>query len=147
MPAKLRPGELLDQLFQGANSAGQCHECIGLLEHDPFALMHVAGDDALLNAGEHVLTIHKEVGDHAGHRAAMIERGFGKCAHQAHGSSAIDKPDPILGQNPAEALCRIHEGRNVPGPGRTIDANGFDSAHADSVDGDPMWPRQGKPSR
>jgi hypothetical protein len=25
----------------------QCHECIGMLEHNPFALVHVASDHAL----------------------------------------------------------------------------------------------------
>ena len=55
MAAELRPGELLDQFLQRADPAGQRHEGVGVLEHQPFALVHVAGDDAFLRALEHVL--------------------------------------------------------------------------------------------
>ena len=55
MAAELRPGELLDQLLQRADAARQRHESVGELEHQPFALMHVAGDDQLLRALQHML--------------------------------------------------------------------------------------------
>src|SRR5436190_5218887 len=50
MPTELRPGELLDQLFERADATRQGHEGVRALEHDSFALMHVARDDSLLHA-------------------------------------------------------------------------------------------------
>ena len=46
--AELRPGELLDQFLQRPDAAGQRHEGVGALEHDAFALVHVARDDPFL---------------------------------------------------------------------------------------------------
>ncbi len=46
--AELRPGELLDELFQRAETAGQRHEGVGLDEHQMLALMHVVDHDQLV---------------------------------------------------------------------------------------------------
>ena len=43
--AELRPGHLLDQLFQRADAAGERDERVGALEHQHFSLVHVLGDD------------------------------------------------------------------------------------------------------
>ena len=40
--AKLLPGELLDQFLQRPDPAGQRHEGVGTLEHQPLAFVHVA---------------------------------------------------------------------------------------------------------
>ena len=73
--AELRPGELLDQLLQRADAARQRHEGVGALEHDALALVHVAGDDPLLHARQHVLAVDQEVRNDAGHHPAMVEDG------------------------------------------------------------------------
>ena len=55
VPAELLPGQLLDQFLQRADAAGQRHERVGALEHQPLALMHVGRDDHFLNARQRVL--------------------------------------------------------------------------------------------
>ncbi len=72
--AELRPGQLLDQLLQRADAARQRHEGVGPLEHHALALVHVAGDDPLLDPHQHVLPVDQEVRDHPGHHAAVVER-------------------------------------------------------------------------
>ena len=52
--AELLPGQLLDQFFQRADAAGQGHERIGALEHQPLALVHVGRDDHLLHPRQRV---------------------------------------------------------------------------------------------
>ena len=45
MPLELNPGELLDELLQRADPAGQRDERVGAVEHDLLALMHVVDHD------------------------------------------------------------------------------------------------------
>ena len=45
VPAELRPRHLLDELFERADAAGKRHECVRLLEHQAFSLVHVLGHD------------------------------------------------------------------------------------------------------
>ena len=52
--AELLPGHLLDQFLQRADAAGKGDERIGVLEHQPFALVHVGRDDHLLHSCQHI---------------------------------------------------------------------------------------------
>jgi hypothetical protein len=90
VPAELCPGHLLDQLLQRADPARKRHEGIRALEHHPFALVHVAGDDSLLHVHQHMLAIDQEIRDDAGHGPAVGEDRFGERAHQADRAAAID---------------------------------------------------------
>jgi hypothetical protein len=46
--AELRPGHDLDDLLDGPDAAGQRHKGVGFLEHRVFALVHVLGDDEVV---------------------------------------------------------------------------------------------------
>ena len=70
--AELRPGELLDQLLQRADAAGQRHEGVRHVEHLLFALVHVAGDDQVLHVLVRVLARDQELGDDAVHLPAVF---------------------------------------------------------------------------
>ena len=100
--AELRPGHLLDQLFQRADAAGQRDEGVGALEHDALALVHVARDDQLLRVAAGVLAVGQEFRDDAGHLAAVVEHRLGDRAHQADRAAAIDQADAVLGQDGSE---------------------------------------------
>jgi hypothetical protein len=56
MLLELRPGELLDELLQGAEPAGQRHEGVGLHEHQMLPLMHVVDHNQFMSFEQHVLT-------------------------------------------------------------------------------------------
>ena len=116
VPAELRPGELLDQLLQRADAARQRHEGVGVLEHDALSLVHVAGDDPLLHARQHVLAVDQEVRNYAGHHAAMVEDRIRQRAHQADRPAAIDQPDAVLGQDSSEPRAASTKAGLLPGP-------------------------------
>ena len=72
VPAELRPGELLDELFKRAEPAGERHEGVRLDEHQRLPLMHVVDDDELLSLDQHVLALAQEAGNDAGDVAASV---------------------------------------------------------------------------
>ena len=73
VPPELLPSQLLHQFLQRADAAGKSDEGIRVLEHQPFALVHVGGDDHFLDARQRVLAHGQEVRNDARHHAAMIE--------------------------------------------------------------------------
>src|SRR6266516_5784186 len=109
MTAKLRPGELLDQFFERADSARQGDKGIGAVEHRAFALVHIAGDDQLLAEPPRPLTLGEKVGNDSGCLAAMRHHGVGEYAHQADRTAAIDEPHAVFGENLAELTGRLAE--------------------------------------
>ena len=141
MPAELRPGQLLDQLFKRADTARKRDEGIRALEHHALALVHVGRDDALLHAHQHVLAVDQKLRDDPGHDPAVIDNRFGERSHQSDRATAIDQADAVLGQNSAELSRRVHESWIVAGAGGAVDANRFDCAH-----GHWMWPQPSGPS-
>ena len=123
VPAELRPGQLLDQLFKRADTARKRDEGIRALEHHALALVHVGRDDALLHAHQHVLAVDQKLRDDPGHDPAVIDNRFGERSHQPDRATAIDQADAVLGQNSAELSRRVHESRVVAGAGGAVDAN------------------------
>ena len=128
MPAELRPGHLLDQLFQRADAAGQRDERVRQLEHLLFAFVQVARDDQLA-AVERALALGQEVRDDAGDLAAVVEHGFGKLAHQADRAAAVDQADAVLRQDFAEGAGGLDEGGVGSRAGAAIDADFSNGAH------------------
>ena len=131
--AELLPGHLFDQFLQRADAAGQGDECIGMLEHQPLALVHVRRDDHFLNASQHMFPGPEEVRNDPGHGAAMVQRGFGDRTHQPDRSTAINQPDIVLGENLPQGEGGFDKARAGAGPGAAIDTNSFDLIHADHV--------------
>jgi hypothetical protein len=129
VPAELRPRQLLDQLLQRADAAGQGDEGVGAVEHDLLALMHVAGDDHLGVASEGKLPRPEELRDHADDLAAALGHAAGDCAHQPGRAAAIDQCDVVVGHDPAEGVCRRDKGRIAARTGTAVDANGSNRCH------------------
>jgi hypothetical protein len=109
--SKLEPGELLDQLLERADAAGQRDECVGALEHLAFALVHVARDHHVARAFERVLARHQEVGNHPRDRTARIHRSVRHRAHQPDPAAAIDHVDFLA----REDLPKLAGGRDIHG--------------------------------
>ena len=127
MAAELRPGHDLDDLLQRADTARQCHEGIGALEHHMFALMHVLGDDKLVQLSERMarrLHIDQKFRYDAGHFAAIGKNAAGNCAHDALGAAAIDEANAVFGNGFPKRAARFHMGRITSGLGAAINADG-----------------------
>ena len=124
---------ILHELFQRADAAGQRHEGVRALEHQPLALVHVGRDDHLLHPGQRILARAQKIRDDAGDGAAMIEHGFGDRAHQADRAAAIDQANIVFSEDPAEPLCGLDEAGVCAGAGAAIDTNSLDSVHIGHV--------------
>jgi len=129
MAAELRPGHLLNQFLERTQAAGQSHERVGALEHRALALMHVAGDDQFLREPPRPLSRSQELGDDAGHFAAVLDHGTGERAHQADRAAAVNQPHPVCGKDFAELACGRGKGRIGPDTRPAIDAQRVDFAH------------------
>ena len=128
MPAKLRPGHLLDHLLKRADAARQRDKGVGLLEHALLALVHVARDDQIA-ARVGVLTILQKCRNDADHLAAVIQHGTGDFTHQADRAAAVDEPDAVFREDGSECPRGRHEGRVGARPGAAIDADLLNGAH------------------
>ena len=128
--AELRPGELLDDLFERADAARQRDEGVGALEHGALALVHVAGDDQLLRRSARALPRGHEFRNDPGRLAAVVEDGFGDRAHQADRAAAVDEPHAVLGEDFAELLRGLDERRVGARARSAIDADRIDFAHS-----------------
>ncbi len=131
--AELEPGELLDQLLERADAAGQRDERVGALEHLAFALVHVARDHHIPRAFERVLARHQKIGDHPGDLTAGIHRRVRDRAHQPDPAAAIDQPDLLA----REDLPKLARGRDIDGivarRRPAIDADAANFGHAAHV--------------
>jgi hypothetical protein len=96
VPPELGPGHLLDELLQGADAAGQGHEGVGLLEHQPLAGVHVRDHDGLLHVVEQLLAGFQKFRDNPCDITPMVEGGLGDGAHEADIAAAIDEPNPLF---------------------------------------------------
>ena len=104
--------KLFDELFDRADPAGQGDESVGVLEHQPFALVHVRGDDDLVGVTEQAFLRPQELRNDAGDLAAMIVHRVRDRAHQAGRAAAIDEPNAVACEDFAEsrgcgAVCGI----------------------------------------
>lgn len=123
--AELGPGELLDEFFQRANTAGQSDKGIGAFEHELFAGVHVGDDDHVICAIEHDFALFEKFRDDACDFAAMIESSACESSHEADIAAAIDKADARFGQMDAELAGRAGENRIGAVAGTAIDADGL----------------------
>ncbi len=128
--AELLPGHLLDQFLQRADAAGQRHERIGVLEHQPLALVHVGRDDHLLNTRQHIFARPQKIRNDAGHQAAVIQRAFRDRTHQPDRAAAIDQPDIVFSENFSQRERSFDEAGARARPGTAIDTDSFDLIHA-----------------
>ncbi len=111
------PGELFDQLFQRADAAGQGDEGVRPLEHQPFALVHVVGDDRFLGARSARFRAWSGIRDDAGDPSAVVQHGLGYRAHQADGAAAIDQADmPCSAMISPSVTADLTKLGLVPGP-------------------------------
>ena len=111
--AELGPGHDLDDFLDRADTARQRHEGVGFLEHGMFALMHVVGDDQLVDNAEltvSVASIHEKSRDDAGDLAAVNGRRGGNRAHDALGAAAIDQAQAGFGDRPSQLGSGPHVG-------------------------------------
>ncbi len=123
MLLKLGPGELLHELFQGAEPARKRHEGVRLHEHQVLSLMHVVDHDQLLDVQQHVLALAQKGRNDAGDTAAMAERRAGGLPHQAEAATAIDETDMRCRHDAAEVACGLDISRVNPRPRAAIDAD------------------------
>ena len=129
VPIELRPGHLLDQLFQGAGPARQGDKCVGAVEHRLLALMHAVDNQHLLGGGQRVLLANEEAWDDSGHVAARGERRPSETPHQPFAAAAVDEADALGRQHPPELFRRVAEPRVVAGARSAIDADVSNRAH------------------
>src|SRR4029079_19818578 len=93
MLLELRPGELLDELLQCAETAGQRHEGVRLHEHQMLPLMHVVDHHELMHLEQHVLAAAQEGWDDASDPAAVPDHRTGGLPHEPEAAAAIDEAD------------------------------------------------------
>src|SRR5947207_4157394 len=110
MSPKLRPGELLDELFERSKAARQRDEGVRLGEHQLLPLMHVVHHDQLLGLDQHMLALAQEAGDDAGDVAAMAKRRMCGLAHEPKAASTVDQADAALSQDAAEGTRGLGKG-------------------------------------
>src|SRR5208283_279626 len=72
--AELDPGELLGELLERADPARQRDECVGLLEHEALALVHVGDDAKLRQPLERDFALAEEIRNDSADFAACVER-------------------------------------------------------------------------
>ncbi len=101
---ELHPGELLDQLLQCADAARERDERVRALEHEPFALVHVVGDDQLVDVAHHPLLLGEEGRNDADDAAAAFERGARHLSHEPEAAAAVDEADAVLAPAPAPSV-------------------------------------------
>eukprot|EP00913_Durusdinium_trenchii_P021341 g20054.t1 len=117
---ELAPGHDFDDLLERPDAARQGHEGIRPLEHLVLALMHVGGDDQLVELPERVtgcLHIDQELRNDARHLAAIGQNPCGHRAHDPLGTSAIDQPDTMRGNRLAEGTASRQIGGITAGLG------------------------------
>src|SRR5262249_7029146 len=110
MLLELRPGELLDELLQCAETARQRYEGVRLHEHQMFPLMHVVDHNQFMSFEQHVLTRAQESRDDARDPAAVADHRPGCLSHQPEASSAIDETDILGGKDAAKVARGLGEG-------------------------------------
>ncbi|MCY1533850.1 hypothetical protein D9M68_691990 [compost metagenome] len=122
--AELAPGPDLEQLFQGAEAAGQGDEGVGEFGHACLACVHAihhfqAGQALVADFG-----VHQALRNHPDDLATGGQGRIGHRAHQAHRATAVDQGDTALGQ-----------GVPQEGGGFTVDRLGAGAGTAEHADG------------
>ena len=87
---------------------GERHKGVGFLEHPVLALMHVLGDDDVVEfdeAGLGGFAVEQEARNDAGDLAAGAQRAFGDRAHDPLGAAAIDEAKARFGERPAKYMA------------------------------------------
>ena len=108
---QLRPGKLLDEFLERADAPGKRDKCVGALEHQLLALMHVVNDDELLRRLQSMLLADKEGRDDAGDATAAVKRRMGETAHQPVFAAAEYKADSRERDSASERLGSLGKTR------------------------------------
>src|SRR5262249_33860122 len=104
-------------------------EAAGALNNPPVAFMHAGGNDDLGSVREQTFLNFEKFRNDADDLAAMIMDRARDRSHQADRTAAIDKPDPVGGEDFAKAPGRGNEARVMSFTGPAIDADSSDNAH------------------
>ena len=102
MDSELQPGPGFERLFERADAAGQCDECVAGIGHQLLALVHRTGDMQPCQRFVRNLAVAKEVGDHADDLAAAGQRRVGQLAHQSDPAAAEHDTDRARSELTAE---------------------------------------------
>src|SRR5579883_878832 len=117
------PGELLGQLLQGSDAAGERHEGVGALEHEPLAFMHSGHDEAFLDSGQQSLSADEEIGDYSGDPAAICENRACDGAHKACRAPSVDEANSGSRHHLAKLTCGGFMAGVGADRGAAVDAN------------------------
>jgi len=101
--SELAPGPHLEDLFQGAETAGQRHEGVGTLGHERLALVHRVAQDQLRHPVVRPLPFDHAARHDPDDLAARPQRAVRQHAHQAPAATAVDETDSLPGQLGAHA--------------------------------------------
>ena len=126
--AELGPRELLHQLLQRADAAGERDEGIRPVEHQLLALVHVLDHDHLVGVAQHALLLRQEFRNDAGHVSAVRQDRASNLAHEAEAAAAVDEADAGFGDQTSEYACHLGVGGIDAGVGATVDADVADGA-------------------
>ena len=113
--AELLPGPDLEQLLQGARTAGEGDECLRELAHPKLALVHVRYDVEACEAIVRDLVVHERAGHHPVDRAARSERGVGQHSHQTHLAAAVHDTDAPFRESAGELRRALGEDGRAAG--------------------------------
>jgi hypothetical protein len=86
--AKLRPGDGLAQLLEGAEAPRQCYKRVGEVSHQRLPFMHGAHDAKIGQTRMPDLSSQERVRNHADSVASGGEHGVGQMSHEPYASAA-----------------------------------------------------------
>ena len=101
---ELRPGQHLEKFFQGPVPARQRGKGVGAAGHERLALVHVAGDDQLVQLPVGELLLLQGPGDHPDDASPGRQSGPCDDSHQPAASPAVHQPHPQTGDGAAHRL-------------------------------------------
>src|SRR5690606_25117535 len=123
MVAKLAPGPDLEQLFQGAEPAGQGDEGVGQFGHACLARVHTVHHFQVGQATVADFGSFQALRDDADDLATGIQCCIGDYAHQADSAAAVYQPYAPLGQVLAKCFGGLTIDGTGTGAGTTEDAD------------------------
>jgi hypothetical protein len=111
------PGEHFEELFEGAEAAGQCDEGVGLFSDECLTGVHGAGNVQFGNAVMGDLEVDENLGDDANDLSVSSQRCFGNGLHKAYIGSTVDEADVASGESAAQIFgsCSIDGVGSVAG--------------------------------
>src|SRR5258706_15113829 len=91
--SELRPSELLYELLQSADAAGQSDEPVRQIKHQHFALVKSRGHIALIDGLKRVLNLQKRGMNNPGNVAIVVTDGLRDGPQQSVDAAAVNTAD------------------------------------------------------